>query len=253
MRNDRRAFLTSLVAGFGAASGAGIVLVGCSRSASNAGTGPTAGSGPPPGDKDRDQDKDDDEVTPAEDLMREHGVLRRVMYLYDDAAERLIGHRDLPLDALAACAGIVRRVIEDYHEKLEEDFLFPRFEKAGKLADLTAILRRQHVVGRTLTEQITQLTRAPLADADRARLAAALRSFNHMYRPHAAREDTVLFPELRGLVGKHAYEELGEQFEDKEKQMLGDHGFEHAVEQVARLEQAFGLDDLARLTPAPAP
>jgi hemerythrin-like domain-containing protein len=251
MRKDRRTFVTSLVVG---ASGAGIALVGCSRSASSPGTGPTAASGAS-GDHDKAKndkdDKDDDEVTPAEDLMREHGVLRRVMYLYDDAADRLTTRRDVPLDALAACAGIVRKVIEDYHEKLEEDFLFPRFEKAGKLADLTAVLRRQHVAGRVLTAQITQLARASLADADRARLAAALRSFNHMYRPHAAREDTVLFPELRGLVGKHAYEELGEQFEDKEKQMLGDHGFEHAVEEVAKLEQAFGLDDLARLTPAP--
>lgn len=251
MRKDRRAFVTSLVAG---ASGAGIALVGCSRSASNPGTGPTAASGAASGDKDKNDKDDDDEVTPAEDLMREHGVLRRVMYLYDDAADRLTTRprgNDVPLDALAACAGIVRRVIEDYHEKLEEDFLFPRFEKAGKLADLTAVLRRQHVAGRTLTEQITQMSRASLADADRARLAAALRSFNHMYRPHAAREDTVLFPELRGLVGKHAYEELGDQFEDKEKQMLGDHGFEHAVEEVAKLEQAFGLHDLAKLTPTP--
>src|SRR5882672_5783244 len=214
MRKDRRTFVTSLVVG---ASGAGIALVGCSRSASNPGTGPTAASGAAYGDNDKQAKDDDDEVTPAEDLMREHGVLRRVMYLYDDAAERLTTRRDVPLDALAACAGIVRRVIEDYHEKLEEDFLFPRFEKAGKLADLTAVLRRQHAAGRVLTEQITQLTRASLADADRARLAAALRSFNRMYRPHAAREDTVLFPELRGLVGKHAYEELGDQFEDKEK------------------------------------
>ena len=252
MRKDRRTFVSSLVVG---ASGAGIALVGCSRSASNPGTGPSGASGAASVDKDKDsKDKDDDEVTPAEDLMREHGVLRRVMYLYDDAADRLTTRpsgNDVPLDALAACAGIVRRVIEDYHEKLEEDFLFPRFEKAGKLADLTAVLRRQHVAGRTLTAQIMQLTRALRTDDDRVRLAAALRSFNHMYRPHAAREDTVLFPELRGLVGKHAYEELGDQFEDKEKQMLGDRGFEHAVEEVAKLEQAFGLADLARLTPTP--
>jgi len=180
--------------------------------------------------------------------MREHGVLRRVMYLYDDAAMRLDGKGEVPLDALAGCAGIVRRVIEDYHEKLEEDFLFPRFEKAGKLADLTAILRRQHEVGRTLTAQIAALAKAPLAEADRAKLATLVRRFNHMYRPHAAREDTVLFPELRGLVGAKEYKELGEQFEDKETKMLGDHGFEHAVVEVAKLEAAFGVDDLAKLT-----
>jgi hemerythrin-like domain-containing protein len=191
---------------------------------------------------------DADEVTPVEDLMREHGVLRRVMYLYDETIARIADNREVPADAVAGCAAIVRRVIEDYHEKLEESFLFPRFEKAGVLADLTAVLRRQHQVGRELTDQIVALVKAPLGDAERAKLATALHGFNHMYRPHAAREDTVLFPALRGLVGKQAYGELGDEFEAKEKQMLGDHGFEHAVADVAKLEQAFGVDDLANLT-----
>jgi hemerythrin-like domain-containing protein len=227
MSTDRRLFLTS------AASGA--LLLGCSRSSPGAAAPAAAPS-------------DDDEVTPVEDLMREHGVLRRVMYLYDEAAQRFEAQTEVPLDALAGCAGIIRRVIEDYHEKLEEDFLFPRYEKVGKLAELTAVLRQQHLAGRALTAQIGTLAKAPLASADRAKLAAMLRRFNHMYRPHAAREDTVLFPALRGIVGKHEYEEMGDQFEDKEKAMLGDHGFEKAVEEVARLEQAFGVSDLAKLT-----
>jgi hemerythrin-like domain-containing protein len=64
--------------------------------------------------------------------MREHGALRRVMFVFDETAHRLETGADVPLDALAAGAGIIRRVIEDYHEKLEEQHLFPRFEKAGK-------------------------------------------------------------------------------------------------------------------------
>lgn len=226
MRSDRRSFLIT--------TGSGAVLFGCA--------GATHAAEPP-----RASGEEDEEVTPAEDLMREHGVLRRVMYLYDETSLRLDTQREVPLDALAASAGIVRRVIENYHERLEEDLLFPRFEKAGKLADLTAILRRQHVVGRALTDQVIALAKAPLAQADRAKLATILRSFNHMYRAHAAREDTVVFPELRGLVGAKAYKELGDELEDKEKQMLGDHGFEHAVADVAKLEQAFGVDDLAKL------
>ena len=61
MRKDRRTFVTSLVVG---ASGASIALVGCSRSASNPGTGPTAASGAASGDRDRDKkaNDDDDEV-----------------------------------------------------------------------------------------------------------------------------------------------------------------------------------------------
>ena len=229
MSTDRRSFLTSATMG--------AVLLGCSGS-SRAPASPASGK---PGN--------DDEVTPAEDLMREHGVLRRVMYLYDESVQRFEAQLEVPLDALLGCAGIVRHVIEDYHEKLEENFLFPRYEKAGKLADLTAILRRQHQVGRVLTDQIVTLAKAPLADADRVKLAKVLRSFNHMYQAHASREDTVLFPALRGLMSKQEYAELGDQFEAKEKEMLGDHGFEHAVDEVARLEQAFGLDDLAKLTP----
>ena len=192
--------------------------------------------------------EDDEGVMPAEDLMREHGVLRRVMYVFDESAHRLETGVDLPLDQLAAGAGIIRRVIEDYHEKLEEQHLFPRFEKANELTGLVATLRQQHEVGRRITTRVLALAQAP-GGGDHAELARALRAFAHMYRAHAAREDTVLFPALHEIVGVSAYRELGEQFEDIERDKLGTGGFEHAVVDVARLERAFGLDDLAALTP----
>ncbi len=64
-----------------------------------------------------------------------------------------------------------------------------------------------------------------------------------MHRPHAAREDTVLFPAFHQLVGEKADDELGEQFEDREKQLLGDGGLEKAVADVAKLKATLGLDD----------
>ena len=79
----------------------------------------------------RGTEKEGEEVAPGEDLMREHGVLRRVMLVYDEAIQRLNGRQEVPLDVVSAGASIIRRVIEDYHEKLEEDFLFPRFERRG--------------------------------------------------------------------------------------------------------------------------
>jgi hemerythrin-like domain-containing protein len=185
------------------------------------------------------------DVGPAEDLMREHGVLRRVMFLYDEAAHRLETSGKPPLDAVAAGAGIVRKVIEQYHEKLEENFIFPRMEKAKKLAELTAILRRQHEAGRTVTASILKLCDG----SDGKQLAEQLRVFNRMYRPHAAREDTLLFPAFHDLLGEKAYKELGDQFEDEEKKQLGNEGFEGAVAQVARLEEQFGFTDLDQFTP----
>src|SRR5476651_1786220 len=69
----------------------------------------------------KDEKKKEPDVEPGEDLMREHGVLRRVMFLYDEAAHRLDGSAALPLDALAAAAAMVRKFVEDYHERTEEN------------------------------------------------------------------------------------------------------------------------------------
>jgi hemerythrin-like domain-containing protein len=225
--------------GFLATGSAAAVLVGCGK-----------GEQGDKGDKaDKGGDDKDEDVTPAEDLMREHGVLRRVLFVFDEAAHRLETNAELPLDQLGAAATMIRRVIEDYHERLEEEHLFPRFERAGKLVDLVATLRAQHVAGRAVTARVLALSAAKVGDAERAQLVTALRAFARMYRPHAAREDTLLFPALRGLVGAKAYDELGDQFEAIEKQQLGEGGFEHAVVDVARIEQAFGLADLASFTP----
>ena len=97
-------------------------------------------------------DEQEAEVGPPEDLMREHGVLKRVLLIYSEALRRLDAKEDLPPEALADAAGIIRHFVEDYHEKLEEDFLFPRFEKANRLVDLVKVLRTQHQAGRRVTD-----------------------------------------------------------------------------------------------------
>jgi hemerythrin-like domain-containing protein len=205
-----------------------------------------------PGDAvSKDESSAPEDILPAEDLMREHGVLNRILLIYEESCRRLDGTIDLEPAILAGAAKIIRTFIEDYHEKLEEDHLFPRFEKAGKLVVLVKTLREQHEAGRRLTGQIEQLaTPAGLKDADaRRRLGMSLAQFVRMYRPHEAREDTVLFPAIRSLMTPKQYDELGDQFEDKEHQLFGDHGFENIVEQVARIEKAIGIYELSQFTP----
>jgi len=190
-----------------------------------------------------------EDVAPPEDLMREHGVLNRILLIYDESARRLDAEHTLPADALAKSADLIRRFIEHYHEKLEEDFLFPRFEKAGKLVDLVATLRRQHEAGRTVTATILRLAATAPSGDDRHRLADALRAFIRMYRPHEAREDTVLFPAFRTIVSAKEFHDLGERFEGEEHERFGNEGFEGVVAQVADLERAFGIFELNQFTP----
>ena len=67
--------------------------------------------------------------------------------------------------------------------------------------------------------------------------------------PHAPREDTVLFPKLREIVSRHAFDAIGEEMEKREHQHFGEDGFEKAVAQVAELEKKVGLYDLTQFTP----
>jgi len=84
---------------------------------------------------------------------------------------------------------------------------------------------------------------------DSEKLADALRSFLRMYRPHEAREDTVLFPALRSIVSAHEYAALGDDFEEKEDKLFGDEGFFKVGDQVSQLEKKLGMYDLAQFTP----
>ncbi|HEX6837084.1 MAG TPA: hemerythrin domain-containing protein, partial [Polyangia bacterium] len=64
--------------------------------------------------------KDEDEVPPTEDLMREHGILRRVLLVYGEVLRRFSAGQEVPVAELAHAAAIIREFIEDYHEKDEE-------------------------------------------------------------------------------------------------------------------------------------
>lgn len=85
--------------------------------------------------------------------------------------------------------------------------------------------------------------------SDSEKLSDALRGFLRMYRPHEAREDTVLFPAFRSIVSSHEYDALGDDFEKKEDELFGDEGFFKVVDQVAELEKRLGIYELAQFTP----
>lgn len=206
-----------------------------------------AGAKPP----EKEETKETERISPPEDLMREHGVLRRMLLIYEDIEGRLNAGKEFPLETLSGSAEIIRKFIEQYHEKLEEDYLFPRFNRARKLVELVEILKEQHRAGRRLTEIINKSAQAASLEgtAERKEVAGNLHMFVRMYRPHAAREDTILFPALRTIVSDKEFHDLGEEFEEREERLFGEGGFEKIVAQVADLEKKLGIYELAKFTP----
>ena len=116
------------------------------------------------------------DVSINEGLMREHGILKRVLLIYDEVARRIDAKEDFPPQTVIDSAEIIRKFIEDYHQKLEEEHIFPLFRKyyrrqdvlrlyAQKLLDLVDVLCEQHEAGRRLTDRIasTPAAQSPIA------------------------------------------------------------------------------------------
>jgi hemerythrin-like domain-containing protein len=232
MESNRRIFLATTTA-FGAAFLASV---------------PTFGQGQ---SKDQKKNEPEEEVGATEDLMREHGVLNRVLLIYEEGLRRLRSNQEISPDVFHKPATLVRKFVEDYHEKLEENFIFPEFERQKKLVELVKTLRDQHQAGRRVTDIVLQhATGDQFVKSDsRQQVIKACQGFIRMYRPHEAREDTVLFPALHKIISAKRIKELGEQFEKEEDRLFGEEGFEKTVDQVAGIEKQLGIYDLTQFTP----
>ena len=194
----------------------------------------------------------DEGVTAPEDLMKEHGVLNRCLLIYEEGLRRLHEKQEIHPSVFNKTAKLVKLFVEEYHEKNEENHIFPVFKKAGKLTDLVHTLEAQHKAGRVVTANIIRLS-APdqfKSSGNRDKLVSSVQAFIRMYRPHESREDTVLFPALRTILNPKQVESLGAKMEEVEQKVLGHEGFEKSVAQVAEIEKQLGIYDLKQYTPA---
>jgi hemerythrin-like domain-containing protein len=240
MNSARRQWLAGL-----SSAGAGAILLACKK----AGTSESKES------KDQ-KERDEPEVTATEDLMREHGILRRALLVYQETATRLNGGLAIPSAELQKTAKLFRAFGEEYHEKkLEEAYIFPAVKQAGGAAGVYAdILINQHQRGREITDFIIAATSGAKISTNSVKsFTAALESLVRMYEHHAAIEDTVVFPAWKQTLNSNQLDEMNEKFEDIEHEQFGADGFENALKQIAEIEQSLGLNDLAQFTALPPP
>lgn len=244
MNKTRRELLAGI-----SIAGAGALLIGC-RTRSNQ-TSTTNQEGPATGEL------GPAEVSATEDLMREHGVLRRALIVYREAAARLRQDpASVPPHALEKTAQLFRVFGEDYHEKkLEEVHILPVLKNfRNPAAAYVDVLMAQHARGREITDYLLSVTKAERISANTAgALVGAMESFARMYEYHAALEDTVVFPAWRASLGEAEFDELGAKFEEIEADHFGnDQGFESAVSRMEEIEASLGLNNPDTFT-APAP
>lgn len=196
------------------------------------------------------------EVTAAEDLMREHGIIRRTLLVYAAVVPHLHANADaVDAAALHKAGELFRRFAEEYHEKkLEEQHIFPIIRKMPGVATYADVLTKQHERGREITAYLLAATASgKVSAAHAAPLAKALAGLVRMYEHHAAREDTIVFPAWKRNFTNKQLDALGEEFEDIETKTFGHDGFEDAEKSITAIEKTFGLADISQFTPPPPP
>lgn len=187
-------------------------------------------------------------ATPGEDLMTEHGVLKRLLLAYQTAADQLGAGTTPPAGAISDAAQIIADFIEGFHEGLEEAYVFPRVR--ARQGSLVQTLLTQHDRGRHLTAAISAAAAQNLAEPKvRATLGRYLTLFVRMYAPHEAWEDTVIFPALREVSSQRTLDELAERFANLQSAQYGDNALDQMLARVAGIEQQLGIADLAAFTP----
>jgi hemerythrin-like domain-containing protein len=242
----RRSFLVSTAVGTG-------LLIGCRKDEADGDPGKRTASPPESARKDAGSSEEESEVTATEDLMRDHGVIRRALVVYREAAVRLRARSaEVPTDALQKTAKLLRKFAGDYHEKkLEETHIFPALKRAGgPAAAYLDVLVAQHDRAREINDYLVGAAGAKITPANTEAVARALEAFARMYEQHAAIEDTVLFPAWKKSMSPKQFHETSELFEDIEHKTLGKSGFDDAVDEIAAIERAFRLD-LASFTAPP--
>ncbi len=197
------------------------------------------------------------EVTATEDLMREHGVIRRALLVYQECVPRLRENAGaLDPASLQGTARLFRDFGENYHERmLEEQHIFPVVGKASaELAKYADILISQHARGREITDYVLSVTSGKKIAAVYAEpLAKAFEGLVRMYENHAAREDTIIFPAWKKNFSNKQLDELADEFEEIETRVFGKDGFEEAEKSISVIEGGLGFSDLAQFTAPPPP
>lgn len=185
-------------------------------------------------------------LSPIENLMRAHGVLERAMLIYDEARRRITDGEKLDPKLVIKVTTTIHDYFADYHEQMEEKFIFAPLEKANKQFASIQELKMQHGVGWELTERIRNLARANNLTPE---VIGYLQVYVKMFRHHAAWEDTVVFPTFRTLVDTKELAELAQTFEAEERKRFGPNGFEAVLSVVADIEKQLGIYELSTSTP----
>lgn len=163
---------------------------------------------------------------PTFDLMREHALLDRILRIYESVCRNpfLTGKQKKHFIKIV---NIVSTFIENYHEPMEEKYIFPHFPRKDTIKHLI----KQHKKSKKMTKHILE----SINDPDE--LTSSLHKYIQMYREHEIIENTEVFEYYYHNVPREKQAKIYEIFEKTEDEKFGRHALTKFIEAVIEAEK----------------
>lgn len=201
--------------------------------------------------KDKGEALEEKVATPIENLMKEHGVLMRILAIYDKVVSDAASGGTFNVSAINRTADLSRGYIGRHHDACEERYIFPKFREAHYIVDIVTELHNQHYAAAMITNQMLALssTGGDLDENSLQTLKNLCAVISRMYRPHMSWEQTIVFPAFYDIVSTDYVKQIQEEMAAEERKILGDTGFRGLVGRLSEIEKEVGTYDLHNYTP----
>ena len=161
-----------------------------------------------------------------ETLMHEHRVIEQVMGALETFAEKLDRGEDAGRETVGKFAEFFRNFADKCHHGKEEDRLFELMVKHGfdKGYGPIAVMLADHEEGRRHLKVLAEIGGATgLMDSEeKLQVSRHATAYIEMLRPHIHKEDNILYPMAEQNVPADEMGKLEAEFEEFEKNVMGE-------------------------------
>lgn len=184
-----------------------------------------------------------DEMKPIEKLVDEHKNILRGLALLEAGSGRLESGEKISPQFFRKMIDFVRNYADKYHHAKEEDILFIGMGKAGFPQEQgpIAVMLAEHDQGRRFIADLENANEqyAEGEESFREAIIENARDYIYLLRQHINKEDNVLYPMARNVLGQNGIEAMTREFERVEREKAGTE--EKYLKILAELENEMGV------------
>jgi hemerythrin-like domain-containing protein len=184
-------------------------------------------------------------MKPTQELIAEHNAVLVALQLLEKVETAITAKNEQAPEHLGQLLDFLKGFVDRCHHGKEEDVLFPELERRGVMREggPIGVMLMEHDVGRghvrTMSDGLDRLRRGK-ADAVTA-IRESARAYRDLLRAHIHKENNILYPMADQLVPDDVAGRMVEQFEEIERDRVGEGKHEAYHAMLHHLKDLYGV------------